>query len=1471
VARATRPCLVDIKKGQDTGAARATKDIAMSQTLGAPSLIEALQDIRRRVKLFSVAYGAGVAVAAAAGLLLATVLIDWALNLPTPLRVVMVLVAAAEFGYVLFKHVLRPLWARLTIGDVAGRLEHAFPQFDDRLRSTVDFVRDGGAYVPGSDPMKQKVVAEAATMAQNVDLSHVIDLRPVWYSIAGATAATVVLVLLAVMAGANFIGIAANRLVGGAAQYPKSTQIDLVGTVPARVPVGRPVDVKMKLSKGAARTHKAVIHYRYDDGPWQKELMTVGADGTFAASLDARLRPDQDAGRLDIRLEAGDDEKELAPVTLVPRLDVTRVEARITPPPYAGQAVTAVNLGERPAQTAVGSTVDLAISFNKPLQFSGSQKQMSAGSPPPAPPVRLEPSKADQKAPQISWKLEGNNVAVGTFTAAETMRFTVRATDIDGFENTGTQEFDLVVREDAMPTVQVEEPRRSEDRTPEAAFPLRVVAEDDYGISQAQLVVRRVGGEAAAAGSQAPGNDFVINLVNGKEVAPGAAWTVTDDRAERKRFRLEYLWDLAASMPGANLKPGDVLEYFVQVRDNFDLDGKRHDFVASGKLRVTIISQEQFAKNLQMAFEQLHNELAQIKRGQTNTKVETEALAQQTKQRGKFDDADQKQAERLSSQQGTTAAQTKQTAGKLSDLLERMGQNKSQDAAMKQTAGEVSKQLEQAAEGAMKEASKDLATARETRTDAKATDAQKKAQNEQRDAALARAQENQDRAAEQIDKAMQRLGNFGGLSEAIARIAEIKKAQEALAEKFAKEMKDQLGKKPEDLDKKTQEALKKMAEEQKKLQAQTESALTDMNKKSEQMMKTDPSGAQAMKQAAQTGQQQGVPSKQQQASQAMQQNQQAQAQQNQKQAALGLEMILAKLKEAERRKLEQLAKQLEELQKLVADLVRRQAGHNLDNLTLDNPKKIADMTEAERDDLLAMSERDPQALPPPPTVEQLSASQEQTERNTRDVAKTAEALPENEPATKLTAAAGQMERAVVHLRAQKLPDAYSPPQVEALKALADAKAKIDEMKQKVDDQLQQQDRESIRQAYVKLLESQKKINKDTLDVDKTEKDPAGALPRLVAVRLGQLPGEQGKLSETAEGLGRELEKIGSIVYVWANKDIVRSMANVKDGLAKPDTGIVTQSEQTRVAEQLQAMIDNLVEKPKESKFAGKGGGQCKGGVKMPTETELRLLKGLQQAVNKNTQVIDQRPKKEDPEKRALVDLGGRQGELRDLLDQLMQKSSEGKVKLGPEPDNKEQLPEEASKQDVDDQEFEKFLREDTVKEGEGEDAVARDVKLTGDRMARSRQRLALNNDPGKVTQTIQEKIINDLDQLIELSRQQQMQMQNAQNKQQQQKQQMAQKQLGQMKLAQQQAQQQSGKPNKGGQNPANKSFMPGEGERQVDASVELREKFSEWGGLTQRERQAVMEGASEKVLEKYRGLVDDYYTALGKKATERKP
>jgi hypothetical protein len=326
------------------------------------------------------------------------------------------------------------------------------------------------------------------------------------------------------------------------------------------------------------------------------------------------------------------------------------------------------------------------------------------------------------------------------------------------------------------------------------------------------------------------------------------------------------------------------------------------------------------------------------------------------------------------------------------------------------------------------------------------------------------------------------------------------------------------------------------------------------------MAKTDENASKAMKSAAQTGKQQGVPQKQQQSSEEMQQNQQSNAQNDQKQVELGFEMILEKLKEAQRHKLEELQGKLAELLQRVDELILRQSGHNLDNLMLQDPtgKKITDLTADDQKDLFEWSKRDPKN-PIKPDLTVLTPSQEQTLRGCQDVAEKASALPDTAPATKLTSAATKMEQAIVFLRKSQLPEAYSPNQVEALKLLVDARKAIDEAKKKLDEQMQKEKEETIKQAYVKLLEQQKKLDEESKAIDDTPKDNDGNLPFLLARRLGQMPGDQGKLSDDANKLGEKLSSIGSVVYVWANKDIVNSMNDVKDALAKPDIGPVTQA------------------------------------------------------------------------------------------------------------------------------------------------------------------------------------------------------------------------------------------------------------------------------------------------------------------------
>jgi hypothetical protein len=709
---------------------------------------------------------------------------------------------------------------------------------------------------------------------------------------------------------------------------------------------------------------------------------------------------------------------------------------------------------------------------------------------------------------------------------------------------------------------------------------------------------------------------------------------------------------------------------------------------------------------------------------------------------------------------------------------------------------------------------------------------------------------------------MDRMGSVGSLQQTIDKLRNLLKEQQDVSKATQEVGAKNLGKKPEQMNADDKAKLDKAAEDQDRLAQRTEKAIAEMNKLADQMKKQDPASSEAMKQAAKTGQNQQVSPNQKKASQAAKQNQQANAQNAQKQAELGLQMMLNELKEAERRKLEELSKKLAEIQQQLATLIRRQSSHNLDNLGLQG--KTPDKLEKELAEiLLALAERNAKALPPQAELPAVTTGQEQTERNTRDIAQSVEKLPDGgDPAANLTRAAQKMERAIVSLRTKDLPAAYEPPQVDALGALLEAKRIVDEQKQKADEKKEEQQKEAVRQAYVKIKAEQEKLNVETTRIDKAPKVD-GALNRPDAVRLGQLPGEQGGLADRTHELEEALSAVGSVVYIWANKDIVTSMNQVKDDLGKPATGVPTQAEQARIVEQLDSMIKNLAIKLDDKRFenrSGGGGGGAGGspGPKLPPEAELKLLRDLQKAINTSTKKIDAEPNKDKPK---LLALGNRQGELRGLLDQTLQKNSGGETKLRPEPDNADQLPEEADNEKVEMQELEQAL----AGEQPNAEQIEKDLLTVGDRMARSRQRLAIKNDPGKTTQIIQEKILIDLDTLIDQAKKQASACKpgQGQGKGEQMAKAQAQRQVAEIQPGKQ------GTPREKGQNPAQQSKAPGQAARQEDLSNEIKQSAAEWGKISPRTRDAVMEGSDEQVVEKYRRYVEDYYKGVAVRGSER--
>ena len=1371
------------------------------------ALLDLLTGVRRKVKALSVLFGMGVAAAAAVGLVLGIVVLDYLLNLPTWPRLVFVLGAVWGVGYTLWTYVCRPLVSRLSLGDVAGRLENVFPQFDDRLRSTIDFVRGD---VPGSAVMKDRVVSEAQALAAAVDVNGALLIRPVLYSLAAGLAALALAAALAV-SQVDLARIAMSRLmmVNGAS-WPKRVQIEVMKGAPGKVAAGQRFDVKMRLSKGDRAGMKAIVFYKYDNGRAQEQIMTRNVDGTYSVAVDAK------GDAMTVWMKAGDDATEPRAVNVVQRLAIRNVNLKVTPPAYAKLEPVTVNLGETPAQVTAGSMLELQVAFNKSLATGK--------------PVMIEPVKPEMKVPQMVWSPMGGGGASGRWMAEQSLRFRIRAMDSDYFENPALEEYEVIVRPDQNPSVIIENPSRSEDRTAVAVVKLEAMAEDDFDIISMTLVVDR----------KADNRHWEIKL---------ADWFKVDSSSERRRFRIRYDWELG-QLEGANLKAGDVLEYGLVVTDNYSMNGAVHEPQFSGRLKINIISDETLSAQVTDAIRAIAERVKQAQNAQNRTKQETQTLRQDTNNKPRLDTADRTALSRLTDQQSTLASQTKQMAGQMAAVEKRLEENRSGNSELKDIAKDVQATLNDTAEKPMSEASKKLSEAGQTPDPGK--DA--KQQADDRGKALENSESKQGQASEQLGKALEKMGNLGTFEQMLQKVREALAQQRALSEQLGKIGKETIGKKPEELTAEQKKKLDDLSSAQKKAAENTDKITKDLNKGAEQTQRTDPASSSAMKQAAQQSQQQQVSSSQSQAAQAAQQNQQAQAQAKQKQAELGLQMMLETLREAERRKLEQLAKELAKLQELIANLIRRQAGHNIDNLRIQD---VAGALKQITDELVGKAERARDKMPPKPEPPQLANSQAQTERNGRDVSKTAEEMKKGgtEIAAALTKAAGFMERAIVSIKEANLPEAYDPSQVKALGSLEEAKQKTDEAAAEVQKQMEEANRETIRQAYEKIKAEQEKINGETVRIDSSPKLPDGTLRREEAVRLGQLPGEQGGLAERTQGLEEDLSKLGGVVYVWANRDIASVMNDVKDYLDKSQTGKIAQAEQTRIVEQLEAMIRNLAIKPEQREFnqppgGGGGGGSAK--AKLPTEAELRLLKDLQLAVNKSTKVLDAQPDREKPK---VVALGGRQGEFRNLLDQLLQKASMGQLKLDPEPDPKDRLPEEAGNAQIENQEL-----EDWLKGGKSsDDQVANDIKMAGQRMARSRQRLALDTDPGKTTQLIQERIVMNMDNLIQLARQQQAQCKPGPG----------QGQPQQAMKAQNQGSQGVSQQNQG-TTPANSEKLSPGGNNAADLSKDIREKASEWGQLTPRDRQAVIEGTHETIIPKYKRLTDDYYEMMGKKGSEQK-
>ena len=478
-------------------------------------------------------------------------LADWLIHLAPEVRLVLLIGVVALGAWLAVTRVLMPLIVKFGDLDIALRIEERWPGLNDRLASTVQFLRQArGDENLGSQALRDATVEQTRLEVDTIDFRQAADPRSTRKALAWAVGSVALIGSVAALEP-GLSRIAINRLFRpfGPDQWPQSTHLTVLASeTPTKIARGMPFTLAVAVAPGERLPSTARVTYRYPDGESATEPLRPTDDGTFRGRIDTVSVP------FSFIVEAGDDVTRPWAVAVVPPPALEKTAVKVIAPEYTALAAQSLAPGNTQVRAVEGTRIEFEATANKPIASANLRR----GDVVAREPVRV---------------LEGGRGLSTAFVVKESQPFWLELKDTEGFASQEVVRFDVRVIKDEAPRVAVEEPSHDRDVPPEATVPLRFAVDDDFGIQLVRLVYK------VAAGHSEPTREEVIPL-----------WAATVPHGEGgpiKHREVTYRWDLSTLK---DIQPGSIITFYGEARDFDNLKGP--NIGRSREMKLRVVSKE---------------------------------------------------------------------------------------------------------------------------------------------------------------------------------------------------------------------------------------------------------------------------------------------------------------------------------------------------------------------------------------------------------------------------------------------------------------------------------------------------------------------------------------------------------------------------------------------------------------------------------------------------------------------------------------------------------------------------------------------------------------------------------------------------------------------------------------------------------------------------------------------------------------
>ena len=470
-------------------------------------------------------------------------IVDWLMPLPSFVRIALLTAGVGVTGYLLYKYLVQPLRAALTLRDIALNVEQNHPDLEDRLVSAIEF-GNRESTDPIEAHMLQRLLEDTTQRVKSIDFKATVDHSRTRKHVGIAALVVVGCCVLALLFPTELHTSLLRVLVPWEKTEPVLTTKLTVEPGNARILRGRSLPIHVTVTGKSAE--KVVLTYQ---NVQQQETATAETKATHQ-EINMLQNPDDKRGfayeifNIDADIEyyvvANETTSERYTVEVFEMPKVTEISVAYTYPDYT-RLKPVVQTGTGDIQAVVGTQAEIRLTTNKAIQTATFSQ-------------RGDVKRGDPEVVSTPMVISNGSTLTTTIDVVEDGTYTVELLCIDGFNNEIPIEYIIKPIPDAVPEVVIKEPGRDIKTTKLGEVEIVAEATDDYGIAELKLMYR-------------VGSNELQELV--MEASDPLVESGVVDAVQRRVAEGRYTFYLEEF----DVEPGDIISYYAHAADNNTLTG----------------------------------------------------------------------------------------------------------------------------------------------------------------------------------------------------------------------------------------------------------------------------------------------------------------------------------------------------------------------------------------------------------------------------------------------------------------------------------------------------------------------------------------------------------------------------------------------------------------------------------------------------------------------------------------------------------------------------------------------------------------------------------------------------------------------------------------------------------------------------------------------------------------------------------